>query len=299
MESVRAHEYYGQISVNLVGIPLCILCVHISLPFELFCVSCFSFQLVTRAVRVIDLITGLDMSAFHSHGGWNKMLQRLQQEVTYCAREVPGILPSELKPAKKQAGESSQASGVSGKESHGQTSEDLVLLRYEDVPMETSREELDSTLKEEGQEEAEGSRMEREVEGEGEKAGEDKNGSLMCMPERAALIKSILNFLKKAIPEPTFAENIRTRRCFQRMYIICIHTGFFMLSSVCLSVSLPVSLLSACLSVCMSVCMSACLSVFVVVDSPLPRSLVHIVSNAEYYGPSIYLPGWHTYILTL
>ena len=30
-----------------------------------------------------------------------------------------------------------------------------------------------------------------------------------CMPERAALIKSILNFLKKAIPEPTFAENIR------------------------------------------------------------------------------------------
>ena len=30
-----------------------------------------------------------------------------------------------------------------------------------------------------------------------------------CMPERAALIKSILNFLKKAIPDPTFAENIR------------------------------------------------------------------------------------------
>lgn len=32
-----------------------------------------------------------------------------------------------------------------------------------------------------------------------------------CMPERAALIKSILNFLKKAIPDATFAENIRTR----------------------------------------------------------------------------------------
>ena len=30
-----------------------------------------------------------------------------------------------------------------------------------------------------------------------------------CMPERSALIKSILNFLKKAIPDPTFAENIR------------------------------------------------------------------------------------------
>ena len=32
-----------------------------------------------------------------------------------------------------------------------------------------------------------------------------------CMPERAALIKSILNFLKKAIPDATFAENIRIR----------------------------------------------------------------------------------------
>ena len=30
---------------------------------------------------------------------------------------------------------------------------------------------------------------------------------------------------------------------------------------------------------------------FVVVDCSLPRSLKHVVSNAEYYGPSIYLPG--------
>ena len=28
-----------------------------------------------------------------------------------------------------------------------------------------------------------------------------------------------------------------------------------------------------------------------VVDSSLPGSLAHIASNAEYYGPSIYLPG--------
>ena len=26
-------------------------------------------------------------------------------------------------------------------------------------------------------------------------------------------------------------------------------------------------------------------------DSSLPGSLAHIASNAEYYGPSIYLPG--------
>lgn len=30
---------------------------------------------------------------------------------------------------------------------------------------------------------------------------------------------------------------------------------------------------------------------FSVVSSSLPQSLKHIVSNAEYYGPSIYLPG--------
>ena len=32
----------------------------------------------------------------------------------------------------------------------------------------------------------------------------------------------------------------------------------------------------------------------IVVDSSLPRSLAHITSNAEYYGPSIYLPGEYT-----
>ena len=34
-----------------------------------------------------------------------------------------------------------------------------------------------------------------------------------------------------------------------------------------------------------------------VVDSSLPESLKHLVSNAEYYGPSIYLPGTSVHIL--
>ena len=55
--------------------------------------------------------------------------------------------------------------------------------------------------------------IDRVVEEEDGGVGPRKEGSQMCMPERAALIKSILNFLKKAIPEPTFAENIRTCRC--------------------------------------------------------------------------------------
>lgn len=30
-----------------------------------------------------------------------------------------------------------------------------------------------------------------------------------CFPQRAALLKSMLNFLKKAIPDPAFTESIR------------------------------------------------------------------------------------------
>ena len=36
-----------------------------------------------------------------------------------------------------------------------------------------------------------------------------------------------------------------------------------------------------------------------VVDSSLPESLKHLVSNAEYYGPSIYLPGTSILVYTI
>jgi len=177
-------------------------------------------QLVTRAVRVIDLITMLDMSAFHSQGGWNKMLDRLEHEVSFCSKEVKGILPSELKPKKKEEPTSSSEQNAEGVlEGRSYSADDLALVSYEESPMEgtTESQDLDSTVRplEEPQamEEEEG-----EVLGRGEEEGagmEDVGGGSnesghVCMPERAALIKSILNFLKKAIPEPTLAENIRT-----------------------------------------------------------------------------------------
>ena len=31
-----------------------------------------------------------------------------------------------------------------------------------------------------------------------------------CLPQRAALLKSILNFLKKTIPDPAFADHTRS-----------------------------------------------------------------------------------------
>ena len=59
-----------------------------------------------------------------------------------------------------------------------------------------------------------------------------------CLPQRAALLKSMLNFLKKAIQDTSFSDSIRH-----------------------------------------------------VMDGSLPSALKHIISNAEYYGPSLFLLG--------
>ncbi|ESO88796.1 hypothetical protein LOTGIDRAFT_125574 [Lottia gigantea] len=126
---------------------------------------------VTRAVRVIDLITNLDMAAFQAHGGLQAFINRLEHEVSICRKEQPFV----IRPKNREA------------------SVDV-------VP------ESPPTLR------------------------------VQCFPQRAALLKSMLNFLKKAIPDRAFAESIRH-----------------------------------------------------LMDGSLPRSLKHIISNAEYYGPSLFL----------
>lgn len=59
---------------------------------------------------------------------------------------------------------------------------------------------------------------------------------LTCLPQRSALLKSQLNFLKKAIQDPSFSESIRH-----------------------------------------------------LMEGSLPNTLKHIISNAEYYGASLFL----------
>ena len=44
---------------------------------------------VTRAVRVIDLITNLDMASFQTHTGLNTFIARLQAEVDTCRLQQP------------------------------------------------------------------------------------------------------------------------------------------------------------------------------------------------------------------
>uniref|UniRef100_A0A8C4SA71 E3 ubiquitin-protein ligase HUWE1 n=1 Tax=Erpetoichthys calabaricus TaxID=27687 RepID=A0A8C4SA71_ERPCA len=128
---------------------------------------------VTRAVRVVDLITNLDMATFQANSGLSIFICRLEHEVELCRKECPFVIKPKI-----QRQNPTQ----------------------------------------------EGDEMETDMEG------------AQCIPQRAALLKSMLNFLKKAIQDPAFSDGIRH-----------------------------------------------------VMDGSLPTSLKHIISNAEYYGPSLFL----------
>ncbi|OQV13392.1 E3 ubiquitin-protein ligase HUWE1 [Hypsibius exemplaris] len=150
---------------------------------------------VTRAVRVIDLITNIDMASFQNHNGLSIFTRRLEHEVEICRKAQPYVI-------RVQAMDSSQAGTANETDTAG------------------------------GGEYESGSPPSLERTESGEK-DEDK---LLCFPQRAALLKSILNFLKKIIPDATFTDSIRH-----------------------------------------------------LMDGTLPSSLKHIISNADYYGHSLFL----------
>ena len=61
-------------------------------------------QFVTRAVRVIDLITNLDMNGFQTHHGLNAFISRLDHEVNICRKEQPFVIrPTITTPASTTA----------------------------------------------------------------------------------------------------------------------------------------------------------------------------------------------------
>ncbi|XP_048517112.1 E3 ubiquitin-protein ligase HUWE1 isoform X3 [Dendroctonus ponderosae] len=114
---------------------------------------------VTRAVRVIDLITNIDMQAFQAHGGLNSFINRLEVEVNFCKKEQMYVVKA-----------------------------NLVEQNFEDINTQGTSEEPTTTV---------------ELESVAENTGKT------CLPQRAALLKSLLNFLKKAFQDSAFAESIR------------------------------------------------------------------------------------------
>ncbi|KAM4662647.1 E3 ubiquitin-protein ligase HUWE1 [Discoglossus pictus] len=192
---------------------------------------------VTRAVRVVDLITNLDMAAFQSHSGLTIFIYRLEHEVDLCRKECPFVIKPKIhRPSTTQEGEEMETD-----------------MEVNDVAMDSSPGPSTSAeLRPLSASNSSGSIVTP-------RSGERSQFALLlislpvscniphvvpskyfsgvqCIPQRAALLKSMLNFLKKAIQDPAFSDGIRH-----------------------------------------------------VMDGTLPTSLKHIISNAEYYGPSLFL----------
>ncbi|KAJ3586121.1 hypothetical protein NHX12_012522 [Muraenolepis orangiensis] len=164
---------------------------------------------VTRAVRVVDLITNLDMAAFQSHSGLTIFICRLEHEVDLSRKECPFVIKPKIQ-----------------RPSTATESEDM------DTDMDMSEVAMESSP---GPSTSSSSRPEVDHRVPSGTANAPRAG-MQCIPQRAALLKSMLNFLKKAIQDPAFSDGIRH-----------------------------------------------------VMDGSLPTSLKHIISNAEYYGPSLFL----------
>nr|CAB3254981.1 E3 ubiquitin-protein ligase HUWE1-like [Phallusia mammillata] len=128
---------------------------------------------VTRAVRVIDLITNIDWQAFQAVNGLQVFIDRLEHEVAICRKDAPpacDTVPGSPNPPATEGAEMESEMEVDG------------IKDETSVAMET--------------EEADKQKIEY------------KPGA-QCLPQRAALFKSVLNFLKKAISDQAFGEQVR------------------------------------------------------------------------------------------
>ena len=176
---------------------------------------------VTRAVRVIDLITNLDMASFQTHTGLNTFIARLQSEVDTCRLQQPFQIVVDRNPQDRLTSAMEQAETIHDPEylAAQQQAEEEARAREAAAQAEAEKDE------------------ESKVDGEDSNGGEEsmevdpsptplaaavaptsssilsaaaaasgisaphtapKTG-ITCLPQRAALLKSMLNFLKKAI----------------------------------------------------------------------------------------------------
>ncbi|XP_078340185.1 E3 ubiquitin-protein ligase HUWE1-like isoform X5 [Crassostrea virginica] len=170
-------------------------------------------QFVTRAVRVVDLITNLDMAAFQAQGGLSTFINRLEHEVNLCRKEQPFEIKTRRRESVLEESPVSPASDMETESAEASTSRPP-------APGDSAQQPSTST----------------EVTNDKLIPQNPTKTGVQCYPQRAALLKSMLNFLKKAIPDPSFSDSIRH-----------------------------------------------------LMDGSLPKSLRHIISNAEYYGPSLFL----------
>ncbi|XP_034939530.1 E3 ubiquitin-protein ligase HUWE1 isoform X2 [Chelonus insularis] len=177
---------------------------------------------VTRAVRVIDLITNIDMQGFQAHGGLSSFINRLDMEVNVCRKEQPFEIDPSMYNEEPSAPTRDKPAETGSTDEAGPSKSSNEVFEETSNPMEFSEDENTN------------SKIETKIEN--SSGGIIIRSGRTCLPQRAALLKSMLNFLKKAIQDPAFSDSIRH-----------------------------------------------------VMEGELPSSLKHIISNSEYYGPSLFL----------
>ncbi len=205
---------------------------------------------VTRAVRVIDLITNLDMSSFEAHNGLTAFINRLDYEVNECRKEQPFVI--QVKSSTNNSRNNTLEVDIRNEEdeeANEEADDDIETEQPEEAPMNeteaTVPNETTAIIPEVGGGIGDGGDIELEADEDtmqmNNMPSSFKTG-LTCYHQRSALLKSILNFFKKAIADssnnsvPNLGDSIRH-----------------------------------------------------MMEGSLPNSLKHIISNADYYGASLFL----------
>lgn len=161
----------------------------------------FILQFVTRAVRVIDLITNIDMQGFQAHSGLASFIKRLDMEVNVCRKEQPFEIIPEIEPPV----EAPQAAAIAAAPIANDADEPANPSEQQEPPV-NEGDETSNTM-ETSEDENTSSKSEMKLIPP-QNYTPVKTGKT-CLPQRAALIKSMLNFLKKAIQDPMFNDSIR------------------------------------------------------------------------------------------
>lgn len=190
---------------------------------------------VTRAIRIMEWIANMDLSGYQNQSGLTAIINRLEQEIKKCLPHHGAILSPSLPtaPPIQQVGVAMETSENQVAQSDGSSQPN----QSEEVPMETEQPYVNSVEDNKMEvDEHDAEKLLIEVEVAGSSSAVNAVSKNRCLPQRAALIKAVLSFLKKSIPDPSFSESIRN-----------------------------------------------------VMDSSLPTSLKHVISNVEYYGPVLFM----------
>ena len=169
----------------------------------------------------------------------------LQQEIKECQPFHGAILSSDLpSPPSNQedsvAMETSENQGTQENATQSHQSDDAPPQSEasEEVPMETEQPETntagvsDNNMEVDEQEIEKGKAM-VDASVAGPSSAPNPVSKNRCLPQRAALIKAVLSFLKKSIPDPSFSESIRNGKYYY-YYYYCYCYYYFNRNNKCI-----------------------------------------------------------------